>query len=161
MSAVQFEVASEILANLRSAHQTLATAESLTGGLLSGALTDIPGSSDVFLGGIIAYSPAMKSALLHVDPNLIDAHGVVSAEVAIAMARGAISVLGSDWAISTTGVAGPGPSDGVAAGTVWIALVGPGVAPKAETFHLEGNRQEVRVRTIARAFDSFTRILRE
>jgi len=96
MSAVQFEVASEILANLRSAHQTLATAESLTGGLLSGALTDIPGSSDVFLGGIIAYSPAMKSALLHVDPNLIDTHGVVSAEVAIAMARGAIGVLGSD-----------------------------------------------------------------
>lgn len=160
MSAAQFEGASEILANLRSAHQTLATAESLTGGLLSGALTDIPGSSDVFLGGIIAYSPAMKSALLHVDPNLIDAHGVVSAEVAIAMASGAIGVLGSDWAISTTGVAGPGPSDGVAAGTVWIALVGPGVAPKAETFHLEGNRQEVRVRTIARAFDSFTRILR-
>jgi nicotinamide-nucleotide amidase len=160
MSAVQFEVASEILANLRSAHQTLATAESLTGGLLSGALTDVPGSSDVFLGGIIAYSPAMKSALLHVDPNLIDAHGVVSAEVAIAMASGAIGVLGSDWAISTTGVAGPGPSDGVAAGTVWIAIAGPGMAPQAEAFHLEGNRQEVRVRTIARAFDSFTRILR-
>lgn len=160
MSAAQFAEASVILARLRSAHQTLATAESLTGGLLSGAFTDVPGSSDVFLGGIIAYSPAMKSALLHVDRNLIDAHGVVSAEVAIAMANGAIRSVGSDWAISTTGVAGPGASGGVAAGTVWIAIAAPGAAPQAEAFYLEGNRQEVRVRTIACAFASLTRILR-
>jgi nicotinamide-nucleotide amidase len=159
MSAAQFEAASLILATLRSANQTLATAESLTGGLLSGAITDVPGSSDVFLGGIIAYSSAMKSALLKVDGELIDTHGVVSAEVAIAMARGASNVLGSDWAIATTGVAGPGPSDGIAAGTVWVAIVGPDRALFAEEFIISGNRQEVRVRTIARAFASFTRIL--
>jgi nicotinamide-nucleotide amidase len=101
----------------------------------------------------------MKSALLKVDGELIDTHGVVSAEVAIAMARGASNVLGSDWAIATTGVAGPGPSDGIAAGTVWVAIVGPDRALFAEEFIISGNRQEVRARTIARAFASFTRIL--
>jgi PncC family amidohydrolase len=101
MSAMPFDQAGEILTTLRSANQTLATAESITGGLLSGALTDVPGSSDVFLGGVIAYSPAIKSTLLGVDGALIRAHGVVSKEVSLAMAVGACSRLGSDWAIAT------------------------------------------------------------
>ena len=163
MSAMPFDQAGEILTTLRSANQTLATAESITGGLLSGALTDVPGSSDVFLGGVIAYSPVIKSKLLGVDSALIRAHGVVSKEVSLAMAAGACSRLGSDWAIATTGVAGPGESDGVAAGTVWIAIVGQSggrITEFTERLSLAGNRQEVRVSTIARAFDAFTRILR-
>ena len=163
MSAMPFDQAGEILSTLRSANQTLATAESITGGLLSGALTDVPGSSDVFLGGVIAYSPAIQSTLLGVDGALIRAHGVVSKEVSLAMAVGACSRLGSDWAIATTGVAGPGESDGVAAGTVWIAIVGQSggrITEFTERLSLAGNRQEVRVSTIARAFDAFTRILR-
>lgn len=163
MSAMPLDQAGEILSTLRSANQTLATAESITGGLLSGALTDVPGSSDVFLGGVIAYSPAIKSTLLGVDGALIRAHGVVSKEVSLAMAVGACSRLGSDWAIATTGVAGPGESDGVAAGTVWIAIVGQSggrITEFTERLSLAGNRQEVRVSTIARAFDAFTRILR-
>lgn len=160
MSALLFNQAQEILNTLRSSNQTLATAESITGGLLSGALTDVPGSSDVFLGGVIAYRSSIKSALLGVEDALISAHGVVSKEVSVAMATGAMRALGSDWAIATTGVAGPGSSEGVAAGTVWIAIVSRGGAPFAEQLHLSGNRQEVRVGTIARAFESFTRILR-
>lgn len=163
MSAMPFDQAREILTTLRSANKTLATAESITGGLLSGALTDIPGSSDVFLGGVIAYSPVIKSKLLGVDSALIRAHGVVSKEVSLAMAAGACSWLGSDWAIATTGVAGPGDSDGVAAGTVWIAIVGRSggsLTEFSEQLSLAGNRHEVRVSAIACAFDAFTRILR-
>lgn len=147
---------------LRERKQTLATAESITGGLLGGAITEIPGSSDVFIGGIVAYNEQTKSQLLGVDATLFAAHGVVSREVALAMAKGARERLGSTWALSTTGVAGPGPSNGVPAGLVWIAITGPYAesAIFAEELHLLGDRQEVRAATIARAFDAFTRILR-
>lgn len=155
----------DILERLRKAHQTLAVAESITGGLLAGAITDISGSSDVFLGGVIAYHSRIKNELLKVDSKLIADHGVVSREVAVAMAQGARNQLGSDWAIATTGVAGPGPSQGIAAGQVWIAIAGPSASAAsreayAELLDLSGNRQEVRIATIARAFAAFTRILR-
>ena len=147
---------------LRERKQTLATAESITGGLLGGAITEIPGSSDVFIGGVVAYNEQTKSQLLGVDATLFAAHGVVSREVALAMAKGARERLGSTWALSTTGVAGPGPSNGVPPGLVWIAIAGPYAesAIFAEELHLVGDRQEVRAATIARAFDAFTRILR-
>ena len=153
-------LATKVLADLRNRDEKLATAESLTGGLLSGAITDIPGSSDVFLGGVIAYDEHIKINILKVDGQLIADHGVVSGEVARAMALGVQSIYGSDWAISTTGVAGPGPSGDVPAGTVWIAVAGPApMEPYLEKLSLSGNRQEVRSTTIARALTAITRIL--
>lgn len=151
-----------ILTSLRGMKQTLAVAESLTGGLLAGAITSIAGSSDVFLGGVIAYHPRVKSESLAVSPELIVAHGVVSREVAVAMAQGVRAKLGSDWAIATTGVAGPGPSGGVPAGRVWIAIDGTGLAgaPFAQELSLTGGRAQIRTATIARALGAFTRILK-
>lgn len=151
-----------ILSLLRDAHQTLATAESLTGGLLSGALTAVPGASEFFIGGVIAYDPGIKSSQLGVDPELIKRAGVVSREVAIEMAAGAMHTFKSTWAIATTGVAGPGASAGVPAGKVWIAIAGPtrDSQPFAEELTLTGDRQSIRATTIARALAAFTRILR-
>ena len=99
---------------LLAGSETLSTAESLTGGGLSSAFTDPPGASHVFMGGITAYRTEIKIKELHVPPEIIEKYGVVSSQVADAMAQGAQKVFGSTWAISTTGVAGPGPSDGIA-----------------------------------------------
>lgn len=150
-----------ILTSLRKSKESLAVAESLTGGLLGGAITAVAGASDVFLGGVIAYQPHVKSEALAISPELISAHGVVSREVALAMAYGVKEKLGSDWAIATTGVAGPGPSGGVPAGRVWIAIVGPGRAgtPFAQELDVSGGRAQIRSATIARALGAFTRIL--
>ncbi len=89
-------------------HLTLGTAESCTGGLIGHRLTEVPGSSEYFLGGIIAYSNEIKERLLGVSHATLEAHGAVSAETAIEMARGARRVLGTDIAVSVTGIAGPG-----------------------------------------------------
>lgn len=148
-----------ILNTLRGKGETLSIAESLTGGLLGGAITSVAGASDIFVGGITAYTPEQKIALLGVEREVIAAHGVVSAQVAAAMSRGALKVFGSQWAMSTTGVAGPGPSEGVPAGRVWIAVVGPGIAPITHEFTLVGDRQSVRLATITCALEAFTRIL--
>ena len=143
---------------LREKGETLSTAESLTAGSLSSAITSIPGSSDVFLGGITAYQSSIKASHLGVSEELIAQHTVFSEEVAIAMAKGALKSFGSTWAISTTGVAGPGPSDGVAAGTVWVAIEGP--VTQAIELSLSGERDSVRNATTASAMAAFARILR-
>jgi len=148
----------DALAVLREKGETLSTAESLTAGSLSSAITSIPGSSDVFLGGITAYQSSIKSSHLGVSEELITKHTVFSEEVAIAMAKGALKSFGSTWAISTTGVAGPGPSDGVAAGTVWVAIEGP--VTQAIELSLSGERDSVRNATTASAMAAFARILR-
>lgn len=151
----------EILALLRARGESLSVAESLTGGLLGGALTQVAGSSDVFLGGVVAYNARIKSELLDIPAELIADCGVVSGEVAVAMASAVARMMGSDWAIATTGVAGPGASEGVPAGTVWIAIAGPVPGlPLSQLLTLHGGRQEIRIATIARALEAFTRILR-
>ncbi|NCA18971.1 MAG: CinA family protein [Actinobacteria bacterium] len=152
----------EILALLRARGESLSVAESLTGGLLGGALTQVAGSSDVFLGGVVAYNARIKSELLDIPAELIADRGVVSGEVAVAMASAVARITGSDWAIATTGVAGPGASEGVPAGTVWIAIAGPEAPglPLSQLLTLHGGRQEIRIATIARALEAFTRILR-
>ncbi|MCL5025760.1 MAG: competence/damage-inducible protein A [Chloroflexi bacterium] len=108
-------------AMLRERGLSLATMESCTGGELANLITDVPGSSDYFLGGFVAYSPEMKVSL-GVDPEAIARHGVVSAETAIAMAKAARQRTGADAALSTTGVAGREPVDGVAGGTMFLGL---------------------------------------
>jgi nicotinamide-nucleotide amidase len=150
---------SDIHGSLRARGETLVTAESLTAGGLSQALTIVPGASDVFLGSITAYRPEVKISQLNVSKSVIAENSVVSEEVAIEMARGAIKSFGSTWAISTTGVAGPGPSDGSDAGRVFVAFVGPSV--QVIELSLSGEREVVRNATVASAIASFARILRQ
>lgn len=114
-----------ILRALRCVGATLATAESLTGGLLASRLVDVPGASAVFRGGIVAYATDLKHELLGVDAGLLAQMGPVTADVAIAMARGAADRLGADWGLATTGVAGPTSQGNVAVGTVFVAVSWP------------------------------------
>jgi nicotinamide-nucleotide amidase len=149
----------ELIRTLAQSNQTLATAESITAGGLSAAITSIEGASQIFLGAIVAYSNEAKTQILEIDPELIALHTVYSQEVAVAMAQAVRIKFGTTWAIATTGVAGPGPSDGVPSGTVWVAIDGP-VAHSLELL-LEGDRESVRNATVATAIGTFTRILRE
>jgi len=144
---------------LRSRGETVSIAESLTGGGLGEALTQIPGSSEVFFGGIISYTSAVKIHELGVSQSTIDKFSVVSEEVAIEMASGAQKKFGSTWAISTTGVAGPGDYQGIREGTVWIAVRGP----INESIHLtlDSGRDGVRTGAISSAIATFARILNQ
>ena len=154
----EFAGLTEILEILRTRGESISVAESLTGGGLADALSSLPGSSEIFRGSVTAYQPEIKSSLLKVPAELIAEFGVVSEEVAVAMADGVKQLMNSTWSISTTGVAGPGPSDGVAAGTVWVAIEGP----ISQTLQLElsGTREIVRNATIAGAIAAFARILK-
>jgi nicotinamide-nucleotide amidase len=116
--------ASAVLAAARAKGLRIATAESCTGGLLAGALTDIAGSSDVFERGFVTYSNPAKTELLGVDPALIAAYGAVSEEVAAAMAAGALAHSAADLAVSTTGIAGPGGSEFKPEGRVCFGIAG-------------------------------------
>ena len=119
-------LASVVLELLRRRGQTLAVAESCTGGGLGAALAAVPGASDVFLGGVIAYANAVKQGVLGVSPQLLEIHGAVSDPVAQAMAQGARGATGADWALAITGVAGPGGgTEQKPVGLVHIALAGP------------------------------------
>ena len=111
-----------IVKKLKKKKLTLAVAESITGGGIGSAITDIAGSSEIFLGGVIAYSDEIKIRELGISKNNLKKFSAVSEEVAIAMADGVRKKFKSDFAISTTGVAGPGKSYGQKAGTVWIAI---------------------------------------
>ena len=116
------ELAETVVKQLIRAGKTVAVAESLTGGGLGAAITEIAGSSEVFLGGITAYSDASKTKLLDVPKKLITKYTAVSEEVAKEMATSARNLFKTDYAISTTGVAGPGKAYGKSAGTVWLAI---------------------------------------
>ncbi len=131
---------------LRKAGATLATAESCTGGLTAERLTRVPGSSDTFVGGVVAYSNRLKTELLGVPAELIAEHGAVSEPVARAMAEGARKRLGADYAIAITGVAGPGGgSPDKPVGTVDIAIAGPGDGEvEARRFRYPGDRERIR-----------------
>ena len=146
-----------IIDELRLRGQVLAVAESLTGGGLGAAITAVPGSSDVFAGGVIAYQVSKKTDLLHVPRSLITDFGAVSEEVAVAMAEGVRAMFGATWAIATTGVAGPGASDGVAAGTVWLAIRGP--INQSTALQIDGEREDVRNASVSSAITAFARIL--
>lgn len=138
---------------------TFSTAESLTGGLIGGSITAIPGSSDVYAGGIISYSVDAKVRLLGVDRSIIDAHGVVSRETAEAMALGALGKLESDVSVAVTGVAGPGGGSAeLPIGTVWIASAKKISGPQSGSFSVisecrrfSGSRAHIRRDTVAAA----------
>ncbi len=132
---------------LQQKAQTLATAESCTGGLIGKLLTDVPGSSAHYRGTVVAYENDVKSSLLEVGEQILREHGAVSGPVARAMAQGARKRIGADWAISTTGIAGPsGGSDQKPVGLVYIGIAGP---EGCEVFkrHYPGDRETMRLRT--------------
>ena len=149
----------EIIRTLGESNESLATAESITAGGLSSAITSVEGSSLIFLGAIVAYQNHIKTDILGIDESVIATHTVYSQEVAIAMAQAVREKFGATWAIATTGVAGPGPTDGVPSGTVWVAIDGP--VTQSLELSLSGGRESVRNATVATAIGSFTRILRE
>jgi len=134
----------------RLAHRgwTLATCESLTGGLLGATLTSVPGASTVYRGGLITYASDLKATLAQVDSTWIAQHGVVNEHTAAQMAEGARRSCGAHWGIATTGVAGPTMQDGESVGTVWIGLAGPGVAPFAQRSLFDGDRAAIRRDTV-------------
>ena len=116
-----------VLALLKEKNLTLGTAESCTGGLIAKRITDVPGASPVFTGGVVSYTNEVKAGVLGVPQQLLDQHGAVSAQVAQAMAEGARKVLGCDIALSSTGVAGPDKDDrGNEVGTMFVAIAAPG-----------------------------------
>lgn len=130
--------------------QTIGTAESLTGGRLSAALVDVPGASAVVRGAVVAYASQVKTGLLGVDPSIVDRHGAVSAETARAMAERAAVVLGADWGVATTGVAGPDPTEGHPPGTAYVAVAGA-ERVVARSLALDGDRDAVRAGTVRAA----------
>ncbi len=133
-----------ILDSLRSRGETLAAAESCTGGLLSKVMTDAPGSSDVFVGAVVAYSNAVKTNQLGVPAVLVQEHGAVSEPVALAMARGVRDRLDADWGVSITGVAGPGGgTEDKPVGTVWLGL-SHSQGERALELRLPGDRDQNR-----------------
>ncbi len=122
---------------------SLAVAESLTAGLVCAALAGVPGVSAVLRGGVVAYTADLKHRLLGVDADLLSERGPVDEDVAVQMAAGARALLGAQLGLATTGVAGPGPQDGVAAGTVVVAVAdAAGVAVRR--VGLSGDRADVR-----------------
>ena len=121
---------------------TLATAESCTGGLISHRITNVAGSSDYYLGGVVAYSNEAKMALLNVPAGLLAQYGAVSRETVLEMTRGARQALRADIAISVSGIAGPGGgTDGKPVGTVWVGLAAPD-GDWARLHHFAGDRQQ-------------------
>lgn len=135
--------AAGLLEALTARGWSLGTAESLTGGLLAATVVALPGASRVFHGSVVAYNPGIKVDVLGVAQDLVERVGTVDREVVSQMALGARRVLGVDVAIATTGVAGPGPSEGHPAGTVWLACATPtGVSARLLT--LTGDRSQVR-----------------
>lgn len=144
-----------LLERFRARGLMLAAAESCTGGLVMAALTEVPGSSDVVERGFVTYSNEAKAELLGVDPALIDAHGAVSEEVAVAMARGALARSRADIAVSVTGVAGPGGgSPAKPVGTVHFALAARDNDDVVHRLRFFGDRGRAQVR-IASVLNSF------
>ncbi len=147
-------LAMAVLDACRRAHLTLATAESCTGGMVAAALTDIAGSSDVVERGFVTYSNAAKNELVGVPADLIERHGAVSAEVAAAMAEGALAHAPVDLAVSITGIAGPGgatPTKPV--GLVYLGIVRKGRAALTERHVFPGDRAAVRGAATRRALE--------
>ncbi|MGN6792387.1 MAG: CinA family protein [Streptosporangiaceae bacterium] len=139
---------------------TVAAAESLTGGLVTAALTTVPGCSAVVRGGIVAYTADLKTALLGVDAGLLAQVGTVHREVALAMARGVMERLGASVGIATTGVAGPDPADGQPVGTVHIA-VRTAELSRHQALNLSGDRAEIRRVTVEHALSLLVATLKD
>jgi len=143
-------LAADLVARLTAAGQTVAVAESLTGGLVCAALTEVAGASVVVRGGVVAYASDLKAQVLGVDEALLAQAGAVDPGVAEQMAAGVRSLTGSTYGLATTGVAGPDPVDGKPVGTVYVALVGLG-SSRVRALALTGDRAGIRDQTLRAA----------
>ena len=153
------EVAKLVVKKLSKIRKSLSVAESITGGGLASALTDIPGASKVFIGGVIAYSDQVKINELSISKADLLKYGAVSEEIALAMAQGCLKKFKTDYALATTGVAGPGSDNGVKAGTAWIGVAGKGESFAIALF-LSGTREIIRHATITSALAALERTLK-
>ncbi|MFE9631198.1 CinA family protein [Streptomyces sp. NPDC006463] len=153
-------VATDVLRLLTERGQTLAVAESLTGGMVAAELTAVPGASRSFRGSVTAYATELKHRVLGVDAGLLAAEGAVNAQVAAEMAAGVRRVMGASWGIATTGVAGPDPQDGQPVGTVFVAVEGPG-GRKTAQLRLNGSRAEIRRESARTVLELLSSQLRE
>lgn len=150
-----FDACRDLVCAARDKGLTLATAESCTGGLVSGCLTAVPGSSAVVRGGVVSYAIPVKHEVLGVESRILDTPelGAVSSECAEQMAQGARRVLASSIAVSITGIAGPGGEEpGKPVGTVWFGLAGEGFA-RSERCLFAGDREQVRHQAVRKAVD--------
>jgi nicotinamide-nucleotide amidase len=156
----ELEVAARaVLAAMRARRWMVATAESCTGGLIAGALTEIAGSSDVVDRGFVTYTNAAKTEMLGVPAALIDIHGAVSLAVAAAMAEGALARSGAQATVAVTGVAGPGGgSVEKPVGTVWFGCAAVGMETVTERVVFPGDRRAVRRATVLHALGMFLAI---
>ncbi|MER8265192.1 CinA family protein [Streptomyces griseus] len=145
--------AARVLRLLGARGETLAVAESLTGGLVAADLTSVPGASRSFRGSVTAYATPLKRDVLGVDGRLLAERGAVDPEVALQMAAGVRRVLGADWGVSTTGVAGPEPQDGQPVGTVYVAVAGPLGIEKVTALRLNGERADIRGESVRGALE--------
>src|SRR5690606_11239170 len=144
--------AAPLVRRLTGRGETLAVAESLTGGLLAAAIVDVPGASAVFRGGLVVYATDLKASLAEVPAALLAERGPVDPDVAAALAAGARRRCGATWGLGTTGVAGPDPQGGAAVGTVHVAVAGPGVVLVRSSI-LPGGRREVRHGAVVAALE--------
>jgi len=140
--------------------ETVATAESLTGGLVAATIVEIPGVSAVYRGGLVVYATELKHLLAGVPEDLLAERGPVDPDVALALAEGARQRCRADWGLATTGVAGPEPQDGKPVGLVYVAVAGPAGATVRE-LKLEGNRAEVRSESVTSVLRLLTEQLDE
>ncbi|MFY1633195.1 CinA family protein [Solwaraspora sp. WMMB335] len=135
--------------------ETVATVESLTGGLVAAALVGVAGASAVFRGGLVVYATDLKSSLAGVPAQLLAERGPVDPDVAVALAEGGRSRCGADWALATTGVAGPRPQGGKPVGRVYVALAGP-TGPLVRRLDLHGGRDVIRAASVTAALRLLT-----
>ena len=147
------ELAARLKERACAAGVTAATAESCTGGLIAGAVTAVPGSSAFFYGGIVSYDNSVKQNVLGVPAEVLSTVGAVSSECAAAMAEGARRVIGTDLAVSVTGIAGPdGGSPQKPVGTVWFGLSAKD-GTRTEMRRFDGGRGDVRAHTVVHALE--------
>jgi len=143
-------LAERVIARARANHLTIGVAESVTGGMLASALTEVAGASEAFAGGIVAYTNDAKARLLDIDEPLIQNHGAVSSAVACAMAEAARKKTGAGWGVGLTGFAGP---SGDAVGNVHIALAHPDGKVESHEWRMSGAREQVRADTVQQALE--------
>jgi nicotinamide-nucleotide amidase len=139
--------------------ETVATAESLTGGLVAATLVEIPGVSAVFRGGLVVYATELKARLAGVPEALLAERGPVDGDVAAALAEGARERCGADWGLATTGVAGPDPQDGKPVGLVYVAVAGR-TGSTVRKLTLDGNREAIRTESVTAVLQLLTDSLR-
>ncbi|MGB2571353.1 CinA family protein [Micromonospora citrea] len=147
--------AAGVVHRLHERRETLATVESLTGGLLSAAIVEIAGVSGIYRGGLVTYATELKSRLAGVPEDLLAERGPVDPDVAVALAEGGRRRCGADWGLATTGVAGPEPQDGKPVGLVYVAAAGP-TGPVVRRLDLDGGRDHIRAAAVIEALRLLT-----